>query len=156
MIAVPAVVWMRTRTSDDVSHAYHSPTRRDETKMLHELRGLHGSTLHALDGEVGKADEILFVDVHWTVRYLIVDTGSWLSSRMVLVSPLAFGLMDWEHQTLFVSLTRDQIERSPRAETDKPVSRQWQNAIVRSSHSRQCQINPDKCKDKSQNRGHFG
>lgn len=43
--------------------------------MLREVKELHGLTLHALDGEVGEIDEILFDDEHWTVRYLIVDTG---------------------------------------------------------------------------------
>ena len=36
---------------------------------------MHGFTLHALDAEVGRVDEILFDDEYWTVRYWIVHTG---------------------------------------------------------------------------------
>jgi hypothetical protein len=94
--------------------------------MLRGVKGLHGSTLHALDGEIGRVDEILFDDEHWTVRYLIVHTGSWLFGQKVLISPMAFGHQDWEQKRLNVNLTREQIKNSPGVETDKPVSRQWE------------------------------
>jgi uncharacterized protein YrrD len=94
--------------------------------MLREVKVLHGVRIHALDGEVGTVDEILFDDQHWTVRYLIVHTGGWLFGRKVLISPLAFGIMDWEGHTLNVNLTRKQIENSPGVDTDRPVSRQWE------------------------------
>lgn len=94
--------------------------------MLREVRELHGSTIQALDGEIGRVDEILFDDEHWTVRYLIVSTGSWLFGRKVLISPMAFGRMDWEQQTLNINLTRAQVENSPGVESDAPVSRQWE------------------------------
>ncbi len=43
--------------------------------MLRAVKDLHGSTIHAIDGEIGKVSEILF-DEHWTVRYLVVETGT--------------------------------------------------------------------------------
>jgi sporulation protein YlmC with PRC-barrel domain len=94
--------------------------------MLREVKALHGSKIHALDGEIGRVDEILFDDEHWTVRYLVVETGSWLFGRKVLISPLAFGQLDLDHHTLNINLTREQIEKSPGVETDRPVSRQWE------------------------------
>jgi len=94
--------------------------------MLRGVKELHGTTVRAQDGEVGKVDEILFDDIHWTVRYLIVDTGTWLASRKVLLSPMSFGNWDWFGKTLSVNLTRNQIENSPGVDTDKPVSRQWE------------------------------
>jgi hypothetical protein len=95
--------------------------------MLISVKELHGSTLHALDGEIGRLDEILFDDEHWTVRYLIVHTGSWFFGQKVLISPLAFGHADWERRMLNVNLTREQIKNSPSVDTDKPVSRQWES-----------------------------
>lgn len=96
--------------------------------MLVEVKKLHGLTIHALDGEVGKVDEFLFDDEFWTVRYLIVNTGNWLMDHKVLISPLALGGIDWEQQTLTVNLTRDQIKNSPGVATDQPVSRQWETS----------------------------
>ena len=92
--------------------------------MLRDAKGLHGFILHASDGVIGTVDEILFDDANWTVRYLIVDTGAWLSARKVLISPLSFGTLDWQGQVLNINLTRNQIKDSPSVETDEPVSRQ--------------------------------
>ncbi len=95
--------------------------------MLVEVKKLHGLTIHALDGEVGKVDEFLFDDEFWTVRYLIVNTGNWLVDHKVLISPLALGSIDEKQQTLAVNLTRDQIKNSPGVATDQPISRQWEH-----------------------------
>ena len=96
--------------------------------MLREVKRLHGAVLHAADGEIGEVDEILFDDAQWTVRYLVVDTGGWLTRRKILIPPVALGALDWDRCLLNVNLTRDQVEQSPAAETDKPVSRQWETA----------------------------
>ena len=95
--------------------------------MLREVKGLHRLTIQALDGEIGKVVEILFDDAHWTVRYLVVETGSWLFGRKVLISPLAFKDVKWEEYQLHCSLTCKQIKNSPSVDTDEPVSRQWES-----------------------------
>ncbi len=50
------------------------------------------------------------------------------SGRKVLISPLAIGHPDWMGQMLPVSLTKQQVERSPDIDTNKPVSRQHEAA----------------------------
>ena len=94
--------------------------------MLREVKGLHGAVLHAQDGEIGRVDDILFDDELWTARYFVVDTGGWLDGRQVLIPPAAMGLLEGDRQALGVNLTRDQVEKSPSAETKNPVSRQWE------------------------------
>jgi len=92
--------------------------------MLRSAHGLFGHTISARDGEIGKVHNFLFDDQLWIVRYLVAETGGWLSSRRVLISPLAFGQPDWEQRLLPVSLSKDQVRDSPDVDTDKPVSRQ--------------------------------
>jgi uncharacterized protein YrrD len=94
--------------------------------MLREIKAMHGAVLHAQDGEIGSVDDILFDDEQWTARYFVVDTGSWLDSRQVLIAPAALSLLDGDQKVLRVNLTRDQVEGSPAAETERPVSRQWE------------------------------
>jgi len=55
--------------------------------MLSRAKTLHGYKLNGLDGEIGKVKEFYFDDRHWTVRYLVADTGNWLTGRQVLISP---------------------------------------------------------------------
>ncbi len=92
--------------------------------MLRSINELQGHPVAASDGDIGQVKTFYFDDEHWTVRYLVVDTGGWLGGRQVLISPIAIGEPDWLNRQLAVHLTRDQIEHSPGFNTDKPVSRQ--------------------------------
>ena len=49
----------------------------------------------ATDGAIGHVKDFYFDDEAWVIRYLVVDTGSWLSSRKVLISPIAIGHPNW-------------------------------------------------------------
>ncbi len=92
--------------------------------MLRSMKDLYGFTIGATDGDIGTVKECYFDDVSYTVRYVVVDTGGWLSERKVLLSPFAFRAMDWEHKRITAALTKAQVEKSPDIDTDKPVSRQ--------------------------------
>ncbi len=92
--------------------------------MLASVTDLQGFTLRAMDGEIGKVDRFYFDDETWAIRYLVVNTGSWLAGRLVLISPFAVGQTDWESKQLEVALTKKQVEGSPDIDTHKPVSRQ--------------------------------
>lgn len=94
--------------------------------MLQNIKELLGAKLAAADGDIGKIKEFYFDDKSWAIRYLVADTGSWLSGRLVLLSPHAFGRFDQSTKILPVGLTRKQIEDSPSIETEKPVSRQYE------------------------------
>ncbi len=96
--------------------------------MLDKAKILRGYKLHALDGEIGSVEEFYFDDKHWTVRYLVVDTGNWLMGREVLISPYAVTSVDRDLKTISVNLTKKQIEDSPPLETHKPVSRQFEDS----------------------------
>lgn len=90
--------------------------------MLIDVKALYGSAVHATDASVGAIDEVLFDDAHWTIRYLVVNTGN----AKVMISPLALESVDTEQWSVQVRLTRQQIEQSPAIETNQPVSRQWE------------------------------
>jgi uncharacterized protein YrrD len=92
--------------------------------MQRNIKSLVDFTMGATDGEIGKVKEFYFDDETWTIRYLIVKTGGWLSGRKVLISPAALQQPDWENKVFPVNLTKDQIENSPDIDTEKTVSRQ--------------------------------
>jgi len=94
--------------------------------MLYNTKELYGNKLAASDGDIGHVKDFYFDDKTWVIRYLVADTGSWMSGRLVLISPHAFGALDEEHDTLHVKLAKEQIEKSPSPESHKPVSRQYE------------------------------
>jgi uncharacterized protein YrrD len=99
--------------------------------MLQSAQQLQGFTLAASDGEIGRVDDVYFDDQHWTLRYLVVKTGGWLSGRKVLISPISLKGLDWPNGRIDVALTRKQVEESPDIDTDKPVSRQREDELFR-------------------------
>ncbi|HEX7500777.1 MAG TPA: PRC-barrel domain-containing protein [Polyangia bacterium] len=93
---------------------------------LQNTKDLYGNKLAALDGEIGQVKDFYFDDNIWVVRYAIADTGSWLTGRLVLLSPHAFGKLDQYEKTLHINLRKAQIQDSPSIESHKPVSRQYE------------------------------
>jgi len=94
--------------------------------MLIKVKTMTGYTLDSLDGEIGKVNEFYFDDKHWTIRYMVADTGNWLPGRLVLISPYALVEAIKEERHVAVNLTRKQIENGPSLDSDKPVSRQYE------------------------------
>lgn len=94
--------------------------------MLSKAKTLKGYKLDSLDGEFGEVNEFYFDDRHWTIRYLIANTGNWLTGRQVLISPYALVAAIKDEEQIAVNLTKTQIENSPSLNTDKPVSRQFE------------------------------
>lgn len=99
--------------------------------MNYSANLLRGFTLHALNGEIGKVTDLYFDDVVWVVRYLVVQTGTWLHSRKVLISTPHLGHLDLEHKRIQVDLTMDQVQDSPDIDTEMPVSRQYEEMLHR-------------------------
>jgi sporulation protein YlmC with PRC-barrel domain len=96
--------------------------------MLKPASGFKGLTIAATDGDIGSVNDLYFDDLSWTIRYLVVDTGTWLPGRQVLISPLSVRQVD---DKILVDLTRNQVQNSPPVEADKPVNRQQEEAIAR-------------------------
>ncbi len=92
--------------------------------MLHSQKDIEKCAISASDGDIGQVTDLYFDDQAWAIRYLIVDSGSWLAERKVLISPISIRSADWQAQTLAVGITRDQVKNSPAIDTDQPVSRQ--------------------------------
>lgn len=99
--------------------------------MLHSIQQRYGEKLRANDGEIGHVRDFYIDDKNWAVRYLVANTGSWLSERLVLISPHALGHLHPRGSVLLVNLTRRQIENSPSIDEHKPVSRQHEEEYHR-------------------------
>lgn len=98
--------------------------------MLRNMKELKDYNVGAIDGDIGQIQDFYFDDATWVVRYLIVDTGSWLSSRKVLISPILLDQGNIPEKTLQFNITKEQVKGSPDIDTDKPVSRQHEETYL--------------------------
>ena len=95
--------------------------------MLIKGKPLNGYSLKSLDGDIGSAREFYFDDRYWAIRYLVANTGTWLTGRKVLISPYSLDGVNTAEEKVFVLLNRKQIEESPSIDMDEPVSRQYED-----------------------------
>jgi sporulation protein YlmC with PRC-barrel domain len=92
--------------------------------MLRSLKELERYKVNATDGHIGSVVDFLLDDQRWTVRYLVVETGSFFSERRVLITPISFRQVDWSTKQFHLALTMDKVKSSPNVDVDMPVSRQ--------------------------------
>ena len=90
--------------------------------MLIYERSLHESVAVAHDGVAGKVRDVLFDDVTWVVRHVVVRTGSRFAGRTVVVSPAVLTLPGWFPDRVALDLDREQVGRGPGIDSAKPVS----------------------------------
>jgi len=69
-------------------------------------------SIGATDGEIGRVADAYFDDRDWTIRYLVVNIGGWLSVREVLISPAHLRGIDTTRGVLHATLTQAQVEGS--------------------------------------------
>jgi len=98
--------------------------------MLWNASALNGYTIVAADGQIGKVAGLMYDESDWAIRWLVADTGDWLSGRRMLLPAAALGQPDPETHCLPVDLTMRQVEESPDIDDSLPLSRESE-AMVR-------------------------
>ena len=98
--------------------------------MFQSIKQLAGSRVTATDGDIGDLHDAFFDDRSWAIRYLVVDTGTWLNQRKVLISPYSVKPPLGGDRHIHVSLTQQQVKDSPDVDTHQPVSRQHERNLL--------------------------
>ena len=96
--------------------------------MLAFGSALKGLSVVAKDGAIGEVRDAYFDDRSRDVRWLVIDTGTWLSGRLVLL-PTSHLSFNGSACAVEVDLTRQQVEHSPHVDAHRPVSRQMETTI---------------------------
>ena len=88
---------------------------------------IRGAKLYGVNDEkLGKIDDVIFDHTSGLIRYVVVDTGGWLSTKQFVV-PVDRLRASAKHDDDFsVNLTKEQIEKfPPYRETDLESDEQW-------------------------------
>lgn len=96
--------------------------------MQLSIRAICKLRIHAESDVVGRVNDVLIDERKWAVRYLVLETGSWLADHKVLISPVHLITEHWDvsDNVLPTSLSKDQIERGPLLKRDAPVSQRYE------------------------------
>jgi hypothetical protein len=78
---------------------------------------------------IGMVEDFYFDVEQWTLRYFVVDTGTWVPGHKLLVSPIAVHHVNWPKREITVNLTNGQIRMCPSLDPVGPVTRQYEIAF---------------------------
>lgn len=98
---------------------------------LRSTREVTGYHIKATDGEIGHLEDFLFDDETWEIRYAIVDTKNWWPGKKVLLRPKWIERVSWDDREIYVNMSRELIQKSPKWDDEKPVSREYELRLHR-------------------------
>ncbi len=89
-------------------------------KMLRKIRELGTYRLHATDGDIGHLEQFYFDDRDWKIIYFVVDIGTWLHGKKVLMRPSSIIGVDAQTKTINAAFTKREVEDSEDVGMHKP------------------------------------
>src|SRR5262245_50538916 len=90
--------------------------------MLRSTKHLEGYRIQTRDGVIGRLSQFYFDDRTWGVTDVVVEIGTWLHERAVLIAPMSIVDVNDVDKRVHVALTSEQIRRSPDVHSHKPVA----------------------------------
>jgi hypothetical protein len=95
---------------------------------LRSASEVSGYVIHALDGDLGHVTDVLFEDLSWATRYLVIDTSNWWFGKHVLVAPEWVTDISWSERSVSVNVMRQLLKSAPLYDRAEHVDRQWEAA----------------------------
>jgi len=92
---------------------------------LRSTDNVTGYKIHATDGENGKVVDYIIDDTNWQIKYLVVETGTWLDSRKVLLSVSNIKEVNWDNAVVVANLTTEEVNNSPEFDIDKLLNESY-------------------------------
>ncbi len=95
---------------------------------MRSTKEVTGYRIGATDGEIGHVEDFV-VDEDWAIRYVVVDSRSWLPGKKVLISPRWISEVNWLQKEVYADLTRDEIKSAPEWDPDVPLDREYETRL---------------------------
>jgi uncharacterized protein YrrD len=94
--------------------------------MLRSIKEMLDYSILATDGEIGHVADILLSDSDLKARYLVIDTGVWLSGRHVLLSTAWLSSVAPEKKMIVVNIEKKRIKEAPPHDPDAAIPREYE------------------------------
>lgn len=104
--------------------AHYGTLKNLEVAATDDIRGAHIYGMN--DEKLGKIEDVIFDHTSGDIRYVVVDTGGWLSSKKFLVPAEAVRTSAKHENDFDTNLTKPQVERfPPYQESDLDSDKRW-------------------------------
>jgi hypothetical protein len=85
----------------------------DLDNSLRSFKEIQGYQIDGLDGIVGHIDDIIIEEEDWRICYAIVETGSWFSSKKILIGTVWMEEISYVDQKIKINLSIESIKNAP-------------------------------------------
>ena len=96
--------------------------------MLLSTKEILGFKIQATNGDIGEVTDFL-VDEQFKLRYLVIDTGTWLSGKKVTLSTAWISTVDVEKQTVVMNIDTKRIEEGPDYSEEHVLDRDYETRL---------------------------
>jgi len=109
--------------------AFPDTRNHDGDPHLRSVGQIISYDIHARDGEIGNVSDVLISDADWSIRYLVVDTGTWWAGRKVLISPGWVERIDWIAAEIRLNVDRATLKDRPDYTSETVVDAGYERRI---------------------------
>lgn len=95
-------------------------------RRAQEVIGYH---VDGRDNALGKVDDFILDDKNWSLRYLVLDAGSLVSGKKVLIAPFWIQWIRHDNKQVFIDLPEQDIKDSPAFDPTRPLNRAYEEVL---------------------------
>jgi sporulation protein YlmC with PRC-barrel domain len=89
-------------------------------RFENDTEDIRGADVYGANGEkLGEIDDVIFDSNSGELKYVVIDTGGWLTSSRFIVPALQLTIREEGDEDYYINLTKDQIERFPEYNEEK-------------------------------------
>jgi uncharacterized protein YrrD len=98
---------------------------------LRSAREVIGYRLETTTESMGHVEDFLVDPETWAIRYLVVDTRTWLSAKHVVIPPQWIRDVDWTQRVVSIDVSADIVKASPEFDSSAEFSRAHETNLYR-------------------------
>jgi len=96
---------------------------------LRSVREVIGYAVSTPQDRIATIRDFILETEGWLLRYLVADTGGWLSGKRVLIAPLWVERVDWANAEIHTDLPTDMIKEAPPFDPQEAVNREYEERL---------------------------
>ena len=96
--------------------------------MLMSTKDILGFQIQATNGDIGEVSDFL-VDEQFKLRYLVIDTGTWLTGKKVVLSTAWISSVNLEGRTVVMNIDKKRIQEGPQYTDEHVLDRDYETRL---------------------------
>lgn len=102
---------------------------KNNNPHLRSTNEVTGYSIQATDGEIGKVTDFIVDDLSWKIHFLVVETGTWLFGKEVLISPKWMEAVIWEEKKVSINHTKEKVKNSPEYDASQRINDTYEESL---------------------------